>query len=273
MASCSAASVLAQDITPMSCYWQIDNQNEVGTWESQLCTNPLDGNASDVLVTNKINIPSQNTCIVTWHDGYRTELKGTVKVVGDRSSCYGGYAAFQSSPSERLVDGVIERRLDCRWTNTDNEAHKLTCDDVQGRTLNTLIATKLQIAGSNSCMMNFNEHALALFEDGVAIVDKKPSPNACDVGPVYFRGYPKHRIVDGFQETLLQCSWRKVNDNMRLKYCSDVGELGKEVTVVFESNGQPLSLIDAVNRQLLNGEIREDKTLNAINPPIYYRAY
>ncbi|WP_125559465.1 hypothetical protein [Pseudoalteromonas rubra] len=273
IACSSAATVYAQDSSPMSCYWQVEKQNEVGIWENQMCTNPVNANLPDVLVANKVNVPSYGICSINWLDGYRTELKGTVKVEGNKANCGGHVVSFEPAPDTRIVDGLEEKRLDCRWINESGNAHKLMCDDIEGRTLDMPIATKNQAAGSSACIMGFNDFTLNYFAGGVAIVDNMPTQNACDVGPVYFRAYPAKRMVDGFEETLLQCTWRDADAGARIKSCSNVGASNKEVTVAIEVNGKQHSLIDAVNNQLSEGEIVEDNTLNPIYPALYFRKY
>lgn len=268
-----AATAYAQDSSPMSCYWQVEKQNEVGTWENQVCTNPVDVNLPDVLVANRVNIPSYGVCSINWLDGYRTELKGTVKVEGNKADCWGHALSFKPALDTRVVDGFEEKRLDCRWSDEGNNAHKLMCEDIEGRELTTPIAAKMQVAGSTECVMSFNDFTLNYFSGGVAVVDKKPTHTACDVGPVYFRAYPAHRMVDGFEETLLQCTWRDVNASARIKSCSNVGTSNKDVTVAIEVNGRLQSLIDTVNNQLSDGKIVEDNTLNPIYPALYFRKY
>ncbi|KNC65581.1 hypothetical protein AC626_22255 [Pseudoalteromonas rubra] len=80
-------------------------------------------------------------------------------------------------------------------------------------------------------------------------------------------------MVDGFEDTLLQCTWRDVNASARIKSCSNVGTSNKDVTVAIEVNGRLQSLIDTVNNQLSDGEIVEDNTLNPIYPALYFRKY
>ncbi|MEC4089297.1 hypothetical protein [Pseudoalteromonas rubra] len=273
IACSSAATAYAQDSSPMSCYWEFEKQNEVGIWENQICANPVDANLPNVLVANRVNIPSYGVCSINWLDGYRTELKGTVKIEGNKADCGGHAVSFEPAPDTRIVDELEEKRLDCRWNNAGNSAHKLMCDDIEGRTLTMPIATKIQAAGSSECVMSFNDFALNYFTGGVAIVDNKPTQNACDVGPVYFRAYPAQRIVDGYEETLLQCTWRDVGTSLRIKSCANVGASNKEVTVMIEVNGKQQSLIDAANNQLPDGEIVEDNTLNPVYPALYFRKY
>ncbi|TMP28159.1 hypothetical protein CWB99_12165 [Pseudoalteromonas rubra] len=273
IACSSMATAYAQDSSLMSCYWQVEKQNEVGIWERQVCVNPVDANLPAVLVASRVNIPSYGVCSINWLDGYRTELKGTVKVEGNKANCGGHAVSFEPAPDTRIVDGLEEKRLDCRWNNAGGNAHKLMCDDIEGRTLTMPIATKMQAAGSTECVMNFNGFTLNYFSGGVAVLDKKPTHNACDVGPVYFRAYPAQRMVDGFEETLLQCTWRDVNASARIKSCSNVGTPNKDVTVAIEVNGRLQSLIDTVNNQLSDGEIVEDNTLNPIYPALYFRKH
>ncbi|MCO7187857.1 MULTISPECIES: hypothetical protein [unclassified Pseudoalteromonas] len=267
------ATAHAQDSSPMSCYWQSDKQNEIGTWENKMCTHPVDASLPDILVANRVNIPGYGVCTINWLDGYRTELKGTVKIGGNKANCLGHAVSFEPAPDTRIVDGLEEKRLDCRWNNEGGNAHKLMCDDIDGRTLNLPIATKIQATDSSACMMSFNDFTLNYFAGGVAVVDNKPAQNACDVGPVYFRAYPAKRMVDGFEETLLQCSWRDADAGTRIKSCFNVGSSNKEVTVMIEVNGKQHSLIDAVNNQLSDGEIVEDNTLNPLYPALYFRKY
>lgn len=266
------ATAHAQDSAPMSCYWQSDKQNEIGTWENKMCTNPVDANLPDILVAKKVHIPSYGICTIDWLDGYRTELKGTVKVEGDKTACWGSAVSFEPAPESRIVDGLLEKRLDCRWNNVVNNSHNFMCDDIEGRTLNLPIATKLQIADSSNCVMSFHSSTLNHFTGGVAVIDKTPESNACEVGPVYFRAYPAQRIVDGFKETLLECTWQDVNDTMRIRYCSKEGVLAQKTPVGLDLNGHQQSLIESTNKQLQGGKIIEDKTLNPVNPPIYFRA-
>ncbi|MCG7534971.1 hypothetical protein [Pseudoalteromonas sp. OOF1S-7] len=273
IACSSMATANAQDSSLMSCYWQLDNQSEAATWENKMCTNPLDANLPDVLVANRVDISSYDICSINWLDGYRTELKGAIKVEGEKSSCWGHAVSFEPAPARRIVDGLEEKRLNCRWKNDANSNQKLQCDDIDGHPLNMPIAIKMQAANSSSCVMIFNDFVLNYFSGGVAVIDNKPASNACDVGPVYFRPYPAQRIVEGFEETLLQCAWRDVNDSARIKYCSNVGASGKEVTVAVTVNGIHQSLIDTANNQLSDGEIIEDKILNPNFPALYFRKY
>lgn len=257
----------------MSCYWQVEKQNEFGTWENQICENPVDANLPSVLIANRVNIPSYGVCSINWLDGYRTELKGTVKVEGSKTDCSGYAIFFEPAADTRIVDGLEEKRLDCRWNNVVNNSYNLMCDDIEGRELNLPIATKVLIGDSSNCVMSFNGFALNYFTGGVAVIDKTPASNACEVGPVYFRAYPAKRIVDGFEETLLQCAWQDLNASARIKSCSNVGASNKDVTVAIEVNGRQQSLIDTVNNQLSDGEIVQDNTLNPVYPALYFRKY
>ncbi|WP_125717478.1 hypothetical protein [Pseudoalteromonas rubra] len=271
IASSAMITVYAQDSSPMSCYWQVESQNELGIWERQLCSNPQDASLPDVFVASRGILRSENFCSVSWFDGYRTELKGTVEVEGDKSSCYGHSVSFRPEPETRIVDGIQEQLLNCRWDKQANNFHKLMCDEVDGGSMEFPVATKLQAENSGRCVMSFNSLTLDFFQGGKAVIDQEPASNACDTGPVYFRPFPAKRLFDGVEASLLQCTWQDISDSARVKVCSNVGASNKQVTVAFMVNGQQQSMLDTVNRGLKTGQIIEDKTLNPIYPPLYFR--
>ncbi|MBQ4834906.1 MULTISPECIES: hypothetical protein [Pseudoalteromonas] len=265
----SAGSAFAQS-APLSCYWQLDNQNELGTWESQLCSNPVDASKPDILIANRVNIPSHNLCTISWYDGYRTELKGSIQVSGSKSACYSYSATFQPAPQTQLVDGIEETLLECKWEKGESNFHRLYCKDIKGQLVNHPVATKIQASGSNQCAMYFNSSALDLFGDGNAVVEA-PSSTACDTDPIYFRPYPKKRIVDGVEEVLLQCAWQGEDERLQVKLCTDVGALGNDVAVAVKINGVVQSWLSTANRNLKSGQIIEDRALNSFNPPLYFQ--
>ncbi|MCF2909470.1 hypothetical protein L1285_14185 [Pseudoalteromonas sp. DL2-H2.2] len=271
IASSAITTVYAQDSSPMSCYWQVDSQNELGIWERQLCSNPQDASLPDVFVASRGILLNQNHCSVSWFDGYRTELKGTVEVEGDKSACYGHSVSFRPEPETRIVDGIQEQLLNCRWDKQANNIHKLMCDEVDGGTIGYPVATKIQAENSAQCLMSLNSFTLDLFQGGKAVIDKEPASNACDLAPVYFRPFPAKRLIEGVEASLLQCTWQDMSDSMRVKVCSNVGASNKQVAVAFMVNGQQQSTLDSANRGLKTGQIIEDKTLNPAYPPLYFK--
>ncbi|TMP35807.1 hypothetical protein [Pseudoalteromonas rubra] len=271
IACSSMATAYAQDSSPMSCYWQVENQNEFGILEHQLCSNPRDASLPDVFVASRGILRSQNHCSISWFDGYRTELKGTVEVEGDKSACYGHSVSFRQESETRVVDGIQEELLKCRWDKQANNTHKLMCDEVDGGTIGYPVATKIQAENSAQCLMSLNSFTLDLFQGGKAVIDNEPAANTCDLGPVYFRPFPAKRLFDGVEASLLKCTWQDISDSARVKVCPNVGASNKQVTVALMVNGQQQSMLDSVNRGLKTGQIIEDKTLNPVYPPLYFK--
>ncbi|KZN58772.1 hypothetical protein [Pseudoalteromonas luteoviolacea] len=261
----------AQDAEPMSCHWQLTHQNEMGTFESQYCSHPMDPGAPDIVVANRAIIPSYGICNVERLHGYRTELKGTVQITGSTTLCYGHSVSFLPAPQKRIVEGVEEMLLECNWEQGQNNTHKLMCSNLQGQLNRVLVATKLQSGNSTACVLHFNRWALNYFEGGTVIV-KEPSPTACDVDPVYFRPFPETRLIDGVEAVLLKCEWRGESNKFQVKQCLDVGAEGNEVAVAYRMNGVEESLLSSANRMLGNGQIIEAKELSQIYPPLYFKA-
>ncbi|KZN50885.1 hypothetical protein [Pseudoalteromonas luteoviolacea] len=273
IAGSSMTSAFAQSSEPMSCQWQFDQQNEVAIHESLLCNNPVGSSSSDLLIAKKVNIPSQGFCSVNWLDGYRSELKGSIQVTGEKSACYGSAVSFKPAPRSRIVNGVTESLLDCSWTPKGNNTHQLMCNTNQGQALNLPIATKLQQKNSGSCYMIFNENSLKHIDGGTVVIDNAPRTDACDIGPAYFRAYPQKRVVNGFEQTLLQCEWRNQSEQVSMKYCTGAQGWNGDVAVAYRVGASTHSLVDALNEGLTNGQLIEDKSLNSTNPPLYFSAY
>lgn len=271
--SLSSAPAFAQGSEPMSCYWQFEEQNEVAISENLFCNNPVSSDYTDLLIAKKVSISGQGYCGVSWMDGYRTELKGSITVTGEKSACYGHSILYQAAPATRTVDGAKETLLDCGWKPKGNNTHQLICNTSNGQTLNLPIASKLQQNHFNSCNMIFDANMLKSFDSGTVSVDKIPKPDDCDVGPVYFRAYPKKRIVNGFEQTLLQCEWRSQNNQLSMKYCTGAEGWNNDVVVAYKLNSSTYSLVDGLNKELKNGLLIEDKSLNSVNPPLYFRSY
>ncbi|KZN37874.1 hypothetical protein N480_14115 [Pseudoalteromonas luteoviolacea S2607] len=261
----------AQDAQPMSCHWQLTNQNEIGTFESQYCSHPTDAQAPDIVVANRAIVPSYGICNVERLDGYRTDLKGTVQITGPTTSCYGHSVSFLPAPQKRLVEGVEETLLECNWEAGQNNSQKLMCSNPLGQINPVLMASKLQSGNSSTCTLYFNRVALDYFEGGTVIVNE-PAPSACDVDPIYFRPFPETRVIDGAEAVLLKCEWRRDSSTVEVKQCLDVGVEGNEIAVAYRMNGVEISLLSSANRTLTNGQIIEAKELSSIFPPLYFKA-